>query len=152
MIPYIPNPINSLKIALTGGIRDNLADYEIMADYLLYRLNSFGSTNYVKALGLSEPTDNIDFLLNHVAKRIGALQPGGVPLPSVAARFFINQYRLGKYGLFCLDDISYLDVVNEIDLNKNSGTLSKNQARKLVINERKLRNLEKFNSRNEIKT
>jgi hypothetical protein len=44
MIPHIEDPITSLKVAVTGGVRDHLADEEIMADYLLFQLNQHNNT------------------------------------------------------------------------------------------------------------
>ncbi|KAJ2757837.1 Mitochondrial GTPase 1, partial [Coemansia nantahalensis] len=35
MIPHIPDPVAAIKVALTGGIKDNIADEAVLADYLL---------------------------------------------------------------------------------------------------------------------
>lgn len=107
MIPHIPDPMTSLKVALTGGIRDHLADEQIMADYLLYRLNlfhAFGYTEYFRLPG-GEPTNDVNVLLLHVARRIGAVVKGGELDLNAAARFFIKHYRDGKLGKFTLDDL-----------------------------------------------
>ncbi|ORX90837.1 P-loop containing nucleoside triphosphate hydrolase protein [Basidiobolus meristosporus CBS 931.73] len=106
MIPHIPDPLTSLKVALTGGIRDHIADEEIMADYLLYQLNRFGNLSYVDMFKMSEPTDDISVVLPAVAKRIGALHKGAEPDLTAGARYFIKQYRDGKFGRYTLDDCS----------------------------------------------
>ena len=74
MIPYIADPISSLKVALTGdniisltcnkmlpygihivcfhnagGVKDDVADKEIMADYLLWRLNHFNNFRFLSS-------------------------------------------------------------------------------------------------------
>ncbi|CAG8691089.1 3747_t:CDS:2, partial [Dentiscutata heterogama] len=93
MIPHITDPVASLKVALTGGIRDHLSDEEVMADYLLWRLNNFGNFSYVEKFKLSHPTDSIEVLLPEISKRIGALQKYGEYDLNKSAMFFIKQYR-----------------------------------------------------------
>lgn len=38
--PNVSNPIDGLKIALTGGTKDRLTDELYVSDYLLFRLNN----------------------------------------------------------------------------------------------------------------
>ncbi|KAI9024342.1 P-loop containing nucleoside triphosphate hydrolase protein [Phycomyces nitens] len=108
MVPHIADPVRSLKVALTGGIRDHLSDEQIMADYLLYRLNEKGAYGYSTWFRLpdEQPTNNVDVLLESVAKRIGAVVKGGEYEYTMAAKFFLKHYRMGKLGQFTLDDIS----------------------------------------------
>ncbi|RHZ75754.1 hypothetical protein Glove_209g50 [Diversispora epigaea] len=77
MIPHIPDPVCSLKVALTGGIMDHLSDEEVIADYLLWRLNNFSNFGYVEKFKLPGPTDDVNVLLPAVSKRIGALHKQG---------------------------------------------------------------------------
>ncbi|KAI9202023.1 P-loop containing nucleoside triphosphate hydrolase protein [Polychytrium aggregatum] len=67
--PKIVNPIQGLRIALTGATKDRLTEEQHVADYLLFRLN-WGSSQdrYVYALGLPGPTDDINIVLNHIAR------------------------------------------------------------------------------------
>lgn len=106
MVPYISDPVRSLKVALTGGIRDHLSDEQVMADYLLYRLNQFNAFDYVDWYNMQEPTNDIQELLQAVAKRIGAIVKGGELDLTMASKFFLKQYRTGKLGQFALDDVS----------------------------------------------
>lgn len=108
MVPHIADPVRSLKVALTGGIRDHLSDEQVMADYLLYRLNEFGAYGYASWFKLpdNEPTNNMDILLRGVARRIGAVIKGGELDMTMAAKFFLKHYRTGKLGQFTLDDVS----------------------------------------------
>ncbi|CAB4384575.1 unnamed protein product [Rhizophagus irregularis] len=121
MIPHLPDPESSLKVALTGGIRDHLSDEVVMADYLLWRLNNFGNFGYVENFKLSGPTDDINFLLPVISKRIGALQ---------------------KY-----DDIT-VDSLNNYFVNENNPDkqvlLSKNQEKKLLWNKKREKRLERW--------
>lgn len=106
MVPHIADPVKSLKVALTGGIRDHLSDEQVMADYLLYRLNELGDFSYVDWFKLAGPTNSSLELLEGVARRVGAVVKGGELELTMAAKFFIKQYRAGKLGLHTLDDVS----------------------------------------------
>ncbi|RIA85692.1 P-loop containing nucleoside triphosphate hydrolase protein [Glomus cerebriforme] len=149
MIPHIPDPVSSLKVALTGGIRDHLSEEEVMADYLLWRLNNFGNFSYVEKFKLSGPTDDINFLLPAISKRIGALQKHGEYNLKTAATFFIKQYRNGKYGKYTLDDISIDSLYNYFnDENPDKeNLLSKNQEKKLLWNKKREKRLERWKRR-----
>ncbi|KAI9599584.1 putative GTPase [Syncephalis fuscata] len=103
MIPHIPDPITSLKVAITGGIRDHLADEEIMVDYLLFRLNRMGNTSYTDLFGLDRPTDNVQELLACTVARIGAVRKGGEADSAAAAMYILRKYREGRLGRFTLD-------------------------------------------------
>ncbi|KAI8053049.1 mitochondrial GTPase 1 [Syncephalis plumigaleata] len=104
MIPHIEDPITSLKVAITGGVRDHLADEEIMVDYLLFRLNQASNETYVNLFGLQQPTDNVYTLLTQTASRIGAVRRGGEVDTSAAAMYILRKYREGRLGRFTLDD------------------------------------------------
>ncbi|CAG8504355.1 3543_t:CDS:2 [Ambispora gerdemannii] len=150
MIPHISDPINSLKVALTGGIRDHVADLEVMADYLLWRLNQFGNFSYVEKFKLPGPTDDINILLQAIGKRIGALQKGGAVDLNNSAMFFVKQYRQGKYGRYTLDDVSpegieahFTQVVDPV--------LSKNQAKKLEWAKKTEKRLERWRKKGLLK-
>jgi ribosome biogenesis GTP-binding protein YlqF len=107
MVPHIPQPVESLKVAVTGGIRDHLADEQIMVDYLLYRLNQFGNYDYATQYRLPNgPTNDYNLLLESIARRIGAVVKGGELDLTMAAKYFLKQYRLGKLGRYTLDDVS----------------------------------------------
>ncbi|KAI9248481.1 P-loop containing nucleoside triphosphate hydrolase protein [Helicostylum pulchrum] len=107
-VPHIADPVRSLKVALTGGIRDHLSDEQVMVDYLLYRLNGFNDYEYAKWFKLpnNEPTNNVDELLQGVARRIGAIVKGGELDLNMASKFFLKHYRTGKLGRHTLDDVS----------------------------------------------
>ncbi|KAI9144875.1 mitochondrial GTPase 1-like protein [Paraphysoderma sedebokerense] len=105
MDPTIRSPDQALKIALTGGIKDHVAGEELVADYLLYTLNSRGNSKYLDMLSLTERPKSIQALLPHIAKRIGALQKGGIPNENLASKWFLKKYREGAFGRMTLDDI-----------------------------------------------
>jgi ribosome biogenesis GTP-binding protein YlqF len=148
MVPHIADPVRSLKVALTGGIRDHLSDEQVMADYLLYRLNEFGAYDYAKWFKLpnEEPTNNVNELLEGVAKRIGAVVKGGEMDLTMAAKFFLKHYRTGKLGQFTLDDVSPKGLETFFETQKiytttsesKLNTLSRRQEKKIAkIEQRK---------------
>jgi ribosome biogenesis GTPase A len=154
MIPHIPNPEQSLKVAVTGGVRDHLADCQVMSDYILYQLNKSGLFDYVELFKLSEPTENIEELLTAVAKRTGLLHKGGIPNLEGAAAYWLKRYRMGALGKQILDDITldgfakHFEIIQDLNqLEKdtkhlsasevmNNPLLSKQQVKKIVKNKR----------------
>ncbi|KAI0243520.1 Mitochondrial GTPase 1 [Massospora cicadina] len=128
MIPHIPDPQISLKVALTGGIHDHLADPELLVDYLLFRLNDLGAAKFYTDRFGGEPTDSVHELLNRVASHAGLLSKGGVPDTYAAAQNVLRTFRQGKLGRFVFDDISsegfedyfqYLKLCNNLTPSKN---------------------------------
>ncbi|KAJ2789473.1 Mitochondrial GTPase 1, partial [Coemansia guatemalensis] len=118
MVPHIPDPIAAIKVALTGkyclgirpesdngGIKDNIADESVLADYLLFRLNLFNGVDYCNVLGIEEPTDDISDLLQMLGKKIGALRRGGEVDIDKTIHYFLRTFRQGKFGRVCLDDL-----------------------------------------------
>ncbi|KAI9483057.1 MAG: P-loop containing nucleoside triphosphate hydrolase protein [Benjaminiella poitrasii] len=141
MVPYIEDPVRSLKVAVTGGIRDHLSDEQVMADYILYRLNEFGAYDYATWFNLPDhqPTNSIDDLLKGVAKRIGAIAKGGELDLTLAAKFFLKQYRAGKLGQFTLDDVSpaslehFFETQSMFTASSNQpATMSRRQEKKAI--------------------
>ncbi|XP_069941139.1 mitochondrial GTPase 1 isoform X2 [Cherax quadricarinatus] len=116
MFPKIKDMVTGLKLALAATIKDHLVGEDIIADYLLYWLNSCGNHSYVEHLGLSEPTDNIQHLLLTAAARNNWLRKardhtGVQTIPDViqCAAKFIRAFREGKYGPVMLDDLSDIE-------------------------------------------
>ena len=68
--PYVASPMQGLKIALTGGTKDRLTEEINVVDYLIFRLNnSAHATTWYKRIGLKEPSDDVDFVLKHIASQ-----------------------------------------------------------------------------------
>lgn len=109
MIPDLDDPDVALKLALVGTMRDDLVGVELIADYLLFTLNKHKQFSYVERFALGEPSDNIELVLEGIAKRIGALGHEGRPFIADAAQHFVNRFREGTLGHFCLDDLRRLD-------------------------------------------
>ncbi|KAI9294985.1 hypothetical protein K502DRAFT_291582, partial [Neoconidiobolus thromboides FSU 785] len=148
MIPHIPDPLISLKVALSGGIHDHLADEIILSDYLLWELNQRSERNYHQLYLKNDNNnienvdnnninniDDINELLTKIANKAGILNKGGIVNLNEAAKYFLKRYRLGKLGKFVLDDITelgfqhyfnYLNAVNDMNFkNKKIHVINK---------------------------
>ncbi|CAI4211053.1 unnamed protein product [Parascedosporium putredinis] len=138
-MPYVSSGENMLKLALVHGIKDNLVPHEIVADYLLYRLNLVDPALYAK---FSEPTNDVSRFLTGVAKRTGKHAKSRVGFDIQAAMWIIEQWRNGHLGRFVLDDVTTA-AIEEKKAELTTTTLSMNQARKREKETRKQRAEEK---------
>ncbi|KAF2356321.1 GTP binding domain [Trinorchestia longiramus] len=109
--PSLPSTEAGVKLALAAIVSDNYVNSDIMADYLLFRLNRAGRREYVDVLQLPTPTDNCLKLLSTIALRHGMIRKGSIKLglqtsPNLteAAGFFIKLWRNGDLGCQMLDD------------------------------------------------
>ncbi|KAJ1857115.1 Mitochondrial GTPase 1 [Coemansia sp. RSA 1822] len=147
MIPHIPDPITAIKVALTGGIKDNIADDTVLADYLLFRLNRLDHTDYSTVLGI-ERTDDISEFLQLLGTKIGALRRGGELDTDKTIQFFLRAFRQGRFGRLCLDELDESSVKTFFISNMEDAPLSKNQAQKAKRAAQRQRSLEKARSKN----
>lgn len=106
MLPNIPSAETGLTLALTGAIKDQVVGTELIADYMLFKLNQMRSTRYVDALSLKEPTDDIQELFENVYKKCGALGKEPDVQNKLAAEFLLQEFRRGAFGQFTLDSIT----------------------------------------------
>lgn len=98
-LPSVSDPEVGMKLALCGSVKDSVVGEGEIADYLLFLLNSKQNFSYVEQVGLKEPTDNVDVLIDRMMDRFGQDAIS-------SARRFIKMYREGKFGLFLLDSLS----------------------------------------------
>lgn len=138
-MPYVSSGESMLKLALVHGVKDNLVPYEIVADYLLYKLNLVDPALYAK---YSCPTNDVGEFLAGVAKRTGKYAKSRLGFDIQAAMWIIEQWRNGHLGKFILDDISS-EAIEEKKAELSATTLSMNQARKKEKEARKQRAEEK---------
>lgn len=106
MLPNIPSAETGLTLALTGAIKDQVVGTELIADYMLFKLNQMRSTRYVDALGIGEPTDDIQELFEKVYKKCGALGKEPDVQNKLAAEFLLQEFRRGAFGQFTLDPVT----------------------------------------------
>lgn len=131
--PYVDDGETMMKVALAHGIKKGLIPDEILADYLLYRLNLWDPALYSR---YCEPTNDVNEFLTAVAKRDGKLKAGGVPNWQEAAARVLSQWRDGKLGKYVLDELGDEDIhAHEMMLAEPA--LSLHQAKKLQKEARK---------------
>ncbi|KAI9179051.1 Mitochondrial GTPase 1 [Blastocladiella emersonii ATCC 22665] len=109
MDPSIRDPEQSFRIALTGGIRDHIAGHQNLAEYLVHALRcrhavqGISDVFEIPANVLMKPNVRISAVLDHVAKRVGALERGGLANRDRAAAFMVQAFRAGRFGKITLD-------------------------------------------------
>ena len=103
----------------------NLFDPEIYSDYTL-------------------PTNDIDELLEAVARKTGRLQKGGIPDVEAAALWVVQRWRGGHLGRFVLDTIDQASLqrgsghTNNIDISLNQARIANRNLRKQRSRQRQI--------------
>ncbi|ORX65973.1 hypothetical protein DL89DRAFT_307859 [Linderina pennispora] len=143
MMPFIADPVTAIKVALTGGIKDNIADELVLADYLLYRLNRFE-----QRWALTGPPTTSTSLWSILGRKIGALRQGGELDVDKTVQFFLRTYRQGQFGRLCLDDLDANAVEEFFQRNLQDAPLSKNQNKKLLKAAQRQRAIDKARAKN----
>ncbi|KAI5464533.1 P-loop containing nucleoside triphosphate hydrolase protein [Mariannaea sp. PMI_226] len=124
--PYIEDGETMLKIAMMQGIKTGLIPDEVLADYLLYRLNLWDPALYER---WSEPTNDVNQFLENVSLKEGKIKKGGAPNWQKAAARVLSQWRNGELGRYVLDDLSEEAIVKH-QTRLVEPALSLNQAKK----------------------
>lgn len=131
--PYVDDAEVMVKVALAHGIKKGLVPDDILADYLLYRLNLWDPHLYAR---YCPPTNDVVDFLAAVARREGRLKPGGLPNLDDAAARVLSLWRHGKLGRYVLDDLTD-DSLRAHQLRVQNPLQSLSQARKKQQEERK---------------
>ncbi|CAE8624755.1 unnamed protein product [Polarella glacialis] len=110
------DPERNTKLAVLGCMPDHIAGEMYLADYLLYRLNREQMFDYVNALELPGPTDDVRFLTSHISALLAQKTKSQNYMCQVArgATFFLDMWRAGKIGHFCLDHVPNADEVHRL--------------------------------------
>lgn len=130
MIPFVPNSNTMLKLGLVNCIKDSIIDPITLADYLLYVLNLNDNGTLYSDVYRTDPTNEIETLLLAVGRRKGKLKRGGEVDIDAAAKVFIQEFRDGKLGQICLDQI-FPEALQE-RVEEEGMYLSKSQVRRGV--------------------
>ena len=101
-VPYVPDAESMLKLALCGTVKDTVIPPTSIADYLLFHINLYDPFLYS---AFSEPTNDIQELLDKLARKEGRLKKGGIPDLEASALRLIQKWRAGDLGKFVLDQV-----------------------------------------------
>ncbi|KAL6871596.1 GTP-binding protein [Trichoderma longibrachiatum] len=132
-VPYVEDGETMMKISLVQGIKKGLIADEILADYLLYKMNLWDPNIYHR---YCDPTNDVEEFLAAVAKRDGKLKAGGVPDMGESAARVLSEWRKGKLGKYVLDDLSE-DALRRHEMTAANPPLSLNQGKKAWKEQRK---------------
>ena len=125
-VPYVPDAETMLKLALAGNVKDTIIGPTTVADYLLYHLNLHDPSLYDLYSG---PTNEVQTVLDGLARKQGRLKKGGLPDLEAAALQFVQRWRSGEMGRFVLDHVTEEALASRKDtLEILGGSLS--QARR----------------------
>lgn len=114
LAPEVKNINTGMKLALCSCLQDHLVGEDLIVDYMLFWLNKHKKFQYLKVFGLTEPTDDVLVLLNHVAqtnnkfskrRSIDSNQGRIVYRPdfTAAANIILQKFRSGELGPIMLD-------------------------------------------------
>lgn len=103
--PQLDDPMEGIKLALTGTFPDHVIGEEVIADYLLYVLNQQENLSYLPYCGLNEPSDYFDDVIKAIAEKY-TLYKGSEPDYRKSSINFIDAFRRGKLGPITLDDVT----------------------------------------------
>ncbi|XP_063704062.1 mitochondrial GTPase 1 [Culicoides brevitarsis] len=113
LMPSISDTEQGLKLALCACTQDHLVGDELIADYLLFRLNLVQNFDYVELMNLEAPTDDITECLvawcrkHEKYQKVRSAEKAGFvlrPNTKVAAQFMLKQFRTGVLGRIFLDE------------------------------------------------
>ncbi|CAG4956983.1 unnamed protein product [Colias eurytheme] len=122
--PSVTNIEMGLKLALCASLQDHLVGEEVIADYLLFWLNSHGKFKYVDYMGLEEPCDDINKVLISGSAKFNRIRvvrdfDGStrmVPDIIEAARLMIRAFRTGELGKTLLD----IDLLRDKNVDREN--------------------------------
>ena len=100
MMPRVEHPIDGLKLALLGIVRDGLVPNIVVASFLLHVLQAFQANKYLKVWNMENEVTDIHELLD------GIIAHSGAQTQEAAAKKLISKFRKGQLGTFVLDECS----------------------------------------------
>ncbi|GEQ70267.1 hypothetical protein JCM33374_g3943 [Metschnikowia sp. JCM 33374] len=99
-LPTVKDAETMLALSLVGCIQSSFVDPVIQADYLLYVLNLQNSKGQGYSEFMDHPTNNVQELLYHIAKKKGKLSANGSYDEIGMAEHWTNMWRQGKSRKF----------------------------------------------------
>ena len=101
--PRLDSKDQELRLAVTGGIRDEVIGTELMAEYLWCRLRQYPGRVAWDLYGLAECPSSPEEFLDAIASSRGFRQQGGGCDRNSSSVALLNDFRAGKLGRITLD-------------------------------------------------
>jgi len=101
---------SALRLALCGAIREEVADPEVVSDYMLYLMNKMGRFEYTNITRPHRVSDDINEVLVGVDRFLKGRQrkpkyrDASEPNVHNSARFLLRKFRNGDLGPMLLDE------------------------------------------------
>lgn len=116
--PNIDNPASGYRLGITGGIKDTVLDYAVLAEELLDFLIQYYPDLLCAHFGLARtdlpPAEHDVFpLIEQIAKKRGAIMSGGRVNMDRIAKLIIHDYRSGQMGRISLETPSMIAAERE---------------------------------------
>ena len=100
------DPEQALKLAALGLLPDHIAGEMYIGDYLLWHLNKVRLFDYVSALDLPAPSNDIKWVAAHTAAKLDMISStDNAPDVVAGVRGFNRMWRTGSLGKVCLDHL-----------------------------------------------
>ncbi|GAW82871.1 GTP-binding protein [Plasmodium gonderi] len=118
-LPKMEDKEISLKLSAIGNALDYKYDHMYVGDYILFTLNKHKNFNYVKMIGLEQPTNDIRFVSNVISTKLNLCRNYKYLDINGGCRYFIDMFRLGLFGHICLDTVPHSkeDFITYFDFN-----------------------------------
>lgn len=100
--PKIEDPQIGVKLAIVGSIRDSILSMEEIASFLLSYCQRFYKDCLANRYGV-DISEDVETLLQSIAKKRAALRPGGIPDTEKAAFIIVKDLREGRLGRISLE-------------------------------------------------
>ncbi|XP_062585505.1 mitochondrial ribosome-associated GTPase 1-like, partial [Saccostrea cucullata] len=114
LTPQVSSVEEGMKLALCGCLPDHIVGEDLIVDFMLFWFNKHSDFRYMEQFHLSEPTDDVQFFLNHIAKEnkfikrlksVDSRDYNYFPDYLAAARLVLKQFRDGAIGPMLLEDL-----------------------------------------------
>jgi ribosome biogenesis GTPase A len=108
LFPSLDTHEHAFKLAIINALPDELMAVgpEMLVDFLIYTMNRKQCFDYIDALHLPEPMDDIQIILEqYVCPQFKMIGPEGEPDKKKAAQYILKLFREGKLGKVVLDDL-----------------------------------------------
>lgn len=106
--PKFENKQVGINLAITGAIRDEILPIEEVAvAFLKFMIdnNKYNEIEKNYKLQSEDKTEELFYILENIALRMGMLKKGGIPNSNQAAFTLIRDYRNLKFGKIVLDNM-----------------------------------------------